>query len=609
VEEQLLPRRLFFFLQLPDGLKRSGGLFPAIELLQRLGEMKMSLHQIGTQLRRLLQLRHGIRGPALLQEPFAKQRMRRRKTGVASEGLAQIGINAGKVLSLLGGREEIPRAMIVGSRLAKALGQCREFGKPSALQQNGRQSVIGQGMRKARGKVRLGVVPALQFLQSKAAAEAEQKRLRKQLPGFRKHLQRRFRRMAGKKDGPQLNMGGFRTGVERQRLLGLLHGRGGVAQTVGDLGGQQMPAGSAARQLRQLLLRVGVAALGHELLDSGPIHHRQQQDQEHRLYSSTAMCRVLLLMMLGAEAWGAPGYAGSAACQRCHPAIAARQEASHHAGALRPMAATDWPERLAETDLRERSGIAYRYTRAQEGLRVTITHGARSLEALLEWAFGSGAQAMTPVGRHNGAYHEHRISYYRATDHPGRTIGHAGTPAKDPLAAFGVRQDGATISRCFGCHATNVEPGPDLRAMEAGVRCERCHGPGQAHVSRPSPNNIRRTQSMELCAECHRQQQATGSAPEVRDPASVRFQPVGLSVSRCFTASGTMTCVTCHDPHDNARRDAKHYQAVCEGCHRAPPAAGAACRRAQGENCLRCHMRATSPLPHLRFTDHRIRVY
>lgn len=322
------------------------------------------------------------------------------------------------------------------------------------------------------------------------------------------------------------------------------------------------------------------------------------------------MRRVLLFTMLAAGAWGAPGYKGSAACKSCHAEISARQEASHHAGALRPMAATEWPERLAETDLRERSGIAYRYARVREGLRVTITQGPRTLEALLEWAFGSGAQAMTPVGRYQGAYFEHRISYYRSTDHPGRTIGHGGAPAVDPLAAFGVKQDATTIARCFGCHATNVGPGPELREMEAGVRCERCHGPGQAHGSQPAKENIRRTKGMDLCAECHRQQEGAGATPEVADPSSVRFQPVGLSVSRCFTKSGTMTCVTCHDPHQNARRDADHYRAVCQGCHPgAPVAAASACGRGKAESCLPCHMRATSPLQNLRFTDHRIRIY
>jgi hypothetical protein len=321
------------------------------------------------------------------------------------------------------------------------------------------------------------------------------------------------------------------------------------------------------------------------------------------------MARVLWLTMLAAAAWGAPGYVGSAACASCHSEISTRQAASHHAAALRPMAATNWPERFADTDLRERSGIVYRYSRVPEGLRVTITQGTRTLTALLEWAFGSGAQAMTPVGRLQGSYYEHRISFYRATDHPGRTIGHSGAPAQDPLAALGVKQDPSTIGRCFGCHATNVGPGLDIRALEAGVRCERCHGPGQAHLAQPVSKNIRRTTSIELCAECHRQQEGTGPAPEAMDPASIRFQPVGLRLSRCFTASGAMTCVTCHDPHENARRDPGHYQAVCTGCHQSPPRTGAACGRGRGENCLGCHMRAASPLPNLRFTDHRIRVY
>lgn len=610
MEEQLLSRRLFFFLKLANGLKSLGGLFPPVQFLQRLRQVKMRLDEIGTKLRSLAQGGNGFFGSALLQQPFAEEGVGGGESRVAGERLAEVGFDAGEVLGFFGGGEEVPGAVILGGGLAEAISEGGEFGKAAALEQDSGQGVEGEGVGKAAGKIGFGVVPALQFLEGQAAAEADQQGGRQELPGFGKDFEGSFRGVMREEDGAQLDVGGFGAGVEGEGLFGVLNGGGRVAESVGNLRSEEVPAEGAGGELGELRLGVGVAALGDELLDGGPIEEGEQQDQEHRLYSSTAMRRVWLFTMLAAGGWGAPEYAGSAACKSCHGEISGRQEASHHARALRPMAATDWPERLAATDLRERSQIAYRYSRVREGLRVTITQGSERLEALLAWAFGSGAQAMTPVGRHQGTYFEHRISYYRAIDHPGRTIGHAGEPAKNPLAALGVRQDTATMERCFRCHATGVERGSELRVGEPGVRCERCHGPGQEHVSRPGAKNIRRTRDMDLCAECHRQQEGTGAKPEVSDPASVRFQPVGLRVSRCFVKSGTMTCVTCHDPHENARRDASHYQAICQGCHPAlARAADAACGRGRGENCVGCHMRETSPMPNLRFTDHRIRIY
>src|SRR5690606_24995573 len=98
--------------------------------------------------------------------------------------------------------------------------------------------------------------------------------------------------------------------------------------------------------------------------------------------------------------------------------------------------------------------------------------------------------------------------------------------------------------------------------------------------------------------------------PELDDPTSIRFQPVGLMASRCFKASGTLSCLSCHDPHEDARPASDpSYTRVCLSCHKPETQGSTECRRAAKENCLPCHMQAASPEPHLRFTDHRIRVY
>ena len=317
---------------------------------------------------------------------------------------------------------------------------------------------------------------------------------------------------------------------------------------------------------------------------------------------------------------GAPGFRSSKSCAPCHASIYEQQSTSRHALALRPFAGSALEKALSSHALGEKGGCKYEYDSAS----VTLTNGDEKVRAALEWAFGAGEWGTTAVGRSDGRYYEHRISFYAVPGRPGITPGHA--PAG---CGLGVMQSAADAFRCFSCHATGVERdasgGPDISSMEIGVRCERCHGPGEKHIEaaeakRPQPE-IRKAifnagklpakALVEVCGGCHRLPRpgAFVDKPELEEPISVRFQPVGLMASRCFRESKKLSCVTCHDPHADAVRDAAFYTDKCAGCHASAPAARSKCRRAARENCLPCHLRKASPLPHFTFTDHRIRVY
>jgi hypothetical protein len=299
-------------------------------------------------------------------------------------------------------------------------------------------------------------------------------------------------------------------------------------------------------------------------------------------------------------------------CRSCHPAQYETQSQSRHFRALRPIGESELAALLRDAPIRERNGVAYDYQPQLDGLRVAITKGEARLEAVLAWAFGAGAQAYTPVGSYNGRYFEHRVSYYTTSMRPGRTLGHPGEPSKTLESALGIPQEAATIERCFDCHATGVRPGPDLSGMRAGITCERCHGPGGAHAETARRDRIialsklTAAQSVSFCAECHR---APPAGMNPRDPMLIRFQPVGLVASDCFRKSRRLSCITCHDPHQDARKDHEHYSAKCLGCHPTAPAARSRCARAAARDCLPCHMQRRSPAEFLTFTDHHIRVY
>jgi len=296
-------------------------------------------------------------------------------------------------------------------------------------------------------------------------------------------------------------------------------------------------------------------------------------------------------------------FAGTQTCGRCHPLQFQRHAASMHERALRS-AAFSHATALFDRPVRERSGVEFTYTITPQGLTVEARKDEKATSANLEWIFGAGTLAFTPVGRTHGRYFEHRVSWYSASQRPGMTLGHPASPPVSAAAALGQIQSADTIYRCFNCHATGVKAGPDLSAMQPGVQCERCHGEGAAHAAKPSKQNIRKltglsaAEGVRVCAECHRM-------PEEKqrhdDPMSIRFAPVGLMASKCFLASGTLTCITCHDPHGGPRPAMTHYEDKCRSCH-----TSASHFRS---NCLSCHMRRATPVQDLTFTDHRIRIY
>ena len=120
------------------------------------------------------------------------------------------------------------------------------------------------------------------------------------------------------------------------------------------------------------------------------------------------------------------------------------------------------------------------------------------------------------------------------------------------------------------CHSTNFRavfyPSGRPEAADHGIGCERCHGPGGHHlqavrtgfpdlaIGRPRLAPADRV--VALCGECH-------ESPEPHlpsDPSLIRFQAPSLVLSRCYTESRSLSCVTCHDPHQNASRTPSHYE-------------------------------------------------
>ncbi len=327
--------------------------------------------------------------------------------------------------------------------------------------------------------------------------------------------------------------------------------------------------------------------------------------------------------LLALNASYAADYVGADACAACHTAEYQKQTSSHHFHALQRIEGSA----IAEALLSAGHSPDNRLTYEASGDTIAISGDGLSEEPKLEWAFGAAAQGSTAVGHLGAQFFEHRFSYYRRIQGLAPTFGHA-PRVSTPIAELGVLQDNRTIFRCFNCHGTGArlgEHGPDLTTFFPGVQCERCHGPGSAHIAAAkaggvkeavrdgvvNPGRLPPEGQIQFCGQCHRvATPEMGDMPELENPVTVRFAPIGLLASRCFRVSGKLSCLTCHSPHEDARpiTDAT-YSDRCLSCHANTAKPVRFCRRLQKENCVPCHMKQASLGPYLRFTDHRIRVY
>jgi predicted CXXCH cytochrome family protein len=198
-----------------------------------------------------------------------------------------------------------------------------------------------------------------------------------------------------------------------------------------------------------------------------------------------------------------------------------------------------------------------------------------------------------------------------------------------------------TSALCDGCHSVNFDIATHDKT-EWNVGCERCHGPGEAHVAKPTRDNILDparfdyVHASDTCIQCHSQGQP------LTNPIQGKYYdwPVGYDVGKnlkdywkledhklgdlTFThfPDGTahknrmqgndfvnslmyargVTCFSCHDPHgsDNVAMVRKPGNALCLDCHGPNAQAGphAATIEAHthhqtgsaGNECIACHM-------------------
>jgi len=272
---------------------------------------------------------------------------------------------------------------------------------------------------------------------------------------------------------------------------------------------------------------------------------------------------------------------------------------------------------------------AYSYTVETVGDKstYTVTDGTSTISVPIRWSFGTGGQ--TWVLERNGKLYDSLVSFYPTINGLDITMGEERITPHTVEEAMGRELSRQETKACFGCHATNAITARrlTLASLQLGVTCEHCHVGTNAHLldsmqgqfdsAPPKLGKLSSEDISNFCGQCHRTWEAVMRG-HFEGEINVRFQPYRLANSQCFDgADPRISCLACHDPHQDVVRQDSSYDPKCLACHstsgqRSPAAATPAgvhsCPVAKS-NCVSCHMpKVNLPGGHMAFTDHQIRI-
>jgi len=321
------------------------------------------------------------------------------------------------------------------------------------------------------------------------------------------------------------------------------------------------------------------------------------------------------------------GYLGVAACRECHEErVESFCQTSHYramfvANRDTMMGHFTPPKNVLRT---RRDDLHYEATAEGENSFITSTDstpaGPRTRRQRIDLIMGSGKIAQSYLYWQGAALYQVPIIYFTTI---GEWFNPPGFPDTRP------RWERVINPRCLECHATYFEETAGMPSSYHAstavleISCERCHGPGSAHVAyhrdHPEadkgvhivpPASLARERQLDVCAQCHGEV-GTSIKPSFtytpgepldeylrvgEDESSSAFvhtvnQLQRLRQSKCFQGSPEMTCTTCHDPHVHERDELETFSARCLKCHEAQTHKDYAIMGdAIVSNCIDCHM-------------------
>jgi tetratricopeptide (TPR) repeat protein len=343
----------------------------------------------------------------------------------------------------------------------------------------------------------------------------------------------------------------------------------------------------------------------------------------------------------------ASDYVDPALCAACHQEIARTYRLTGMGRSFsRPRAESIVEDYQTHNTLNHRASDRTYTMLARDGRWFQRRHqtgfdGAETniVEASIDYIIGSGNHARSYLHRTaEGKLAELPVTWY--SEKGGYW---AMSPGYDRAGHSDFRR--AISFECMSCHNAYPPSAPQAdfifgSDLPEGIDCQRCHGPGAAHIKQASsganqesirqaivnPKRLNRARQLDVCMQCHLRTTSLRSPDSIRryDRQPFTYKPgealqdyavffefapsntfeidhaaYRLRKSKCFEQSH-MTCTTCHDPH-RAAQTAQQYEAICRNCHQsAHPSSMNA--------CLDCHMpkRRTDDVVHVVMTDHFI---
>ncbi|MEP7108043.1 MAG: multiheme c-type cytochrome [Ferruginibacter sp.] len=324
-------------------------------------------------------------------------------------------------------------------------------------------------------------------------------------------------------------------------------------------------------------------------------------------------------------------FAGSAECAGCHKSIYENHVKTAHFHTSEIVSEKNILGSFdsgKNTFIYSTGGMVKMEKRAGHFYQVAYTRGVERISQRFDIITGSGTKGQSYLTWSGTNLFQLPVTYLTSVN---QWCNSPGNPNKIAL-------NRVITSRCLECHTTFVETISaqykepedfDRSHMILGVDCEKCHGPSARHVEFQThnpketkgafiinPARFNRQQSLDICALCHggRLQKIKPSfefkagekladyflidtAPKDAGTIDVHGNQFGLlAASKCFLKSNTLTCNTCHNPHENEKGKVGLFSQRCLNCHNDKQTDAVLCKMTGtlgseiNKNCIDCHM-------------------
>jgi len=361
------------------------------------------------------------------------------------------------------------------------------------------------------------------------------------------------------------------------------------------------------------------------------------------------------------------GYVGSETCSRCHAGIYKQFTRT----AMGRSMSTATPDFLKDTpapapyvneklnrrfEVYSKDGKLYQ---SETGIGASDKETFRD-EHPVNWIIGAGMNGIGTILQRDQYLFQGPLSFYAKPATWGPSPGY-------DFVDLGFNRP--IEPGCIFCHSGRPNPVAGSNGhfenppfSELAIGCEKCHGPGAAHVqamhstsmpagkksssAKPFESKIINPASLtpylvdNICMACHQTGDVRVLKPgktyqDVRpgqpldDTLSILMVPptrdrppdadhvqhyYSMTLSKCYRASaGRMSCITCHDPHVQpmATEAPAYFAAKCLTCHTNQSCKlpmPARMKTQPSDNCISCHMpkRDIQVISHSSATNHRV---